>query len=76
MVTYYIELVTKIEAYRQAMIAAKAAKAGLSVEEFIRRSEIEAARTARALMLRMDRRTGWPSIARKAAAYGRTWEVL
>jgi len=74
--TYYIESVTKLDAYRQAMIAAKAAKAGLSVEEFIRRSDDAAALTRRVCEVRVDRRSGWPSIASNAAAHGRTWEVL
>lgn len=69
-------VMTKIDAYRQAMIARKAAAAGLSVEEFVRRSEVQAAITRRAWEVRMDRTSGWPSIARKAAAHGRTWEVL
>jgi hypothetical protein len=67
---------TKIEAYRQAMIAAKAAKAGVSVEELLRRSEAQAVVMRRAWEIRMDRTSGWPSIARKAAAHGRTWEIL
>ena len=67
---------SKLDAYRKAMIAAKAAKAGLSVEEFVRRSEAQAAITRRVLEVRVDRRSGWPSIASNAAAHGRTWEVL
>lgn len=67
---------TKIEAYRQAMLARKAAAAGISVQELLRRGEAEAALNRRVWELRLDRTSGWPSIARKAAAHRRTWKVL
>lgn len=67
---------TKIESYRQAMLARKAAAAGISVEELLRRGEAEAALNRRVWELRANRESGWASIARKAAAHCRTWEIL
>lgn len=76
LVAYYINVVTKIEAYRQAMLARKAAAAGISVEELLRRGEAQAALNHRVWELRANRASGWAAIARKAAAHRRTWEVL
>lgn len=67
---------SKIDAYRQKMLARKAAAAGVSVEELLRRGEAQAEINRRAGELRFDRASGWAAIARKAAAHGRTWEVL
>lgn len=68
---------SKIAAYRAAMLARKAAAAGITVEELIRRSEMETELTRRVTELRfIDHTSGWQSIARKAAAHGRIWEVL
>lgn len=67
---------SKIEAYRAAMLAKRAAKAGISVEELLRRGEAEAERTRQILMLRSSRDLQFKAFARKAAAHGRIWEVL
>lgn len=59
------------------MIARKAAAAGLSVETFMYRGQIEADRVRRANELVYGgRRTGWSAIGDKAAAHNRTWVVL
>lgn len=73
---YLVAHVTRIETYRAAILARRAAKAGISVAELIRRSEAELAVTHRIHEIRADRLSSWPSIARKAAAHGRTWDVL
>jgi len=53
---------TKIEAYRTAMLARKAAAAGCSVAELLARGERDAAITRRANELRIDRRSAWPTL--------------
>lgn len=58
------------------MLARKAAAAGVSVDELIRRSEAEAERNHQVFMLRTDRGLQFSAIQRKAAAYGRIWEIL
>lgn len=67
---------SKIEAYRTAMLARKAAKAGISVEELLRRGEAEADRNYQIFLLRRDRELQFKAIGRKAAAHGRIWEIL
>lgn len=58
------------------MLAKRAAKDGISVAELLRRGEAELVITRRVCEIRADRTASWPSIARKAAAHGRIWEVL
>lgn len=62
--------------YRAKMLAKRAAKAGVSVAELLARSEAELAITHRAWDIRVNRRSAWPEIARKAAAHGRSWVVV
>jgi len=66
----------KIEAYRAAMLAKRAAKAGISAEELLRRGEAEAERVYQIFLLRSDRGLQFKALGRKAAAHGRIWEVL
>ncbi len=61
--------------YRAAMLARRAAKAAVSVAELLARSEADALRTQHVTERRLNRRSGWPAIACKAAAHGRSWTV-
>lgn len=61
--------------YRAAMLARKAAAAGVSVAEFLERGEAKARLHRRAGELRCDRRSGWPTLGYRAAAMGRGWTV-
>lgn len=67
---------SKIAAYKAALLARKAAAAGCTVEELLRRGEVEAELNRRCWEIRLDRRSGWPEIARKAIAHSRTWTVI
>lgn len=65
-------MATDIKAYRAAMIARKAAAAGMTVEAFIARSEAEAADTMAYLRLRSDRELQQAVLARAAARKSNT----
>jgi hypothetical protein len=65
----------RVALYRAAMLMGKAVAAG----ELPARGQVdrELDLTARIVELRYGvRRSGWPAIARRAAAHGRTWTVL
>lgn len=67
---------SRVAAYREQMLARKAAAAGCSVAELLRRGERQLQISYRVVELRCNRRSGWPEIARRALAYGRTWQVI
>lgn len=68
---------SRIATYRAAMLARRAAAAGCTVAEFLTRGEAAAEVTRRVAELRYGgRRSGWPTIAIRAAAHGRSWAVL
>lgn len=62
--------------YRQVKLTGFAARFGMTLPQlsYVRRRGSEAKR--RASELRWERRSGWVAIASKAAAHGRTWEVV
>ena len=66
----------RMAAVRAAMIARKAAAAGLSVAEFMRRGELEAPRVRGVGALIADRTLQHLAIGRRAAAHQRTFTIL
>lgn len=62
--------------YRQIKLSKFAARFGMNMHDLsaLRRRGAETIR--RTADLRCDRRSGWAAIADKAAAHGRSWEVV
>lgn len=69
------EAAVTVAEYRAAMLAKRAADAGVSVAELLERCEVEARLHRRSGELRYDRRSGWPTLGYRAAAMGRGWTV-
>lgn len=66
---------SRVEEYRQAMLARKAAKAGCSVEELLRRGEAELVRNRRAGEIRQCPMGAWLTLVDHALRNGRSWHV-
>lgn len=62
--------------YRQVKLTRFAARFGMTIEQLSYSRRIQAQAQRRGRELRCDRRSGWPEIARKAAAHGRSWAVV
>lgn len=62
--------------WRKAKLSKLARRFGLTLEQLAYKRRLQAEAERRANELRWDRFSAWPSIAIKAAAHGRCWEVL
>lgn len=67
---------SRITDYKRRMLESKAAHAGVTVAELLRRGEAEIIVNRRAWDLRSDRRSGWKAIALRAQALGNGWAVV
>lgn len=66
---------TPVTEYKRNLLARRAAKAGVTVDELVRLSTADADRTRRLTELRGNRRSAWQTIAANAAKHGRSWGV-